>query len=291
MDGGEKYRRFYAMSQIRQIQGTCFCVPSNMIDDLRVDFFHCVDACLDNKYIGSDEKIFDFAYLRNPKNYNLINCSWREYFDLLNPNTSECSKESPGVFEKAPGNGSSSGKNILIDLGSHRGEGLREILTNHLSIDADWEIHAFEPNPLIDPREYLDTLDCDVTFYRSAAWINDGSIEFDLYGEDGVSQGALIRETGGGKEYADFHGASFVECINFLDFLSQFDDSDNLFIKMDIEWSEYAILDKMLEAGWPYNIKKLWVEFHGKHQSEMQSKIHNLSNRIKDKGVVLEEWD
>jgi hypothetical protein len=38
---------------------------------------------IDNGYVGSDEKIFDLVYLKNPENYNLVKCGWREYIGLF----------------------------------------------------------------------------------------------------------------------------------------------------------------------------------------------------------------
>jgi len=74
---------FHAMSQIRYIQGTAFCVPSHMIDFLHEEFHKTVDECIDNGYIGSDEKIFDLTYVKDKSKYHLIKCTWREYFNIL----------------------------------------------------------------------------------------------------------------------------------------------------------------------------------------------------------------
>lgn len=75
--------QFHAMSQIRHIQGTAFCAPSETIDDLHVEFNKTVDECLENGFIGSDEKIFDLTYIKNKSKYHLIKCTWREYFKIL----------------------------------------------------------------------------------------------------------------------------------------------------------------------------------------------------------------
>jgi hypothetical protein len=74
---------FHAMSQIRYIQGTAFCVPSHMVDFLHEEFHKTVDECIDNGYIGSDEKIFDLTYVKDKSKYHLIKCTWREYFNIL----------------------------------------------------------------------------------------------------------------------------------------------------------------------------------------------------------------
>jgi len=70
----------HALSQMRFIHGTSFIVPNTQLDDLIDEVEYTIDDSLKNNYIGSDEKMFDITYLRNPDRYHLIKCSWREYF-------------------------------------------------------------------------------------------------------------------------------------------------------------------------------------------------------------------
>lgn len=74
---------FHAMSQIRYIQGTAFGAPKDSIDNLHTEFHKTVDECISNGFIGSDEKIFDLTYVKDKSKYQLIKCTWREYFNIL----------------------------------------------------------------------------------------------------------------------------------------------------------------------------------------------------------------
>lgn len=76
-------REYHAMSQIRNIQGTAFVVPAGLVDGLVSDFEQTVDECIGSGYIGSDEKILDIMYCKDPSRCNLIKCTWRTYFGLL----------------------------------------------------------------------------------------------------------------------------------------------------------------------------------------------------------------
>lgn len=76
-------KEYHAMSQTRYIQGTAFFVPSHLIDSLILEFNKVIEDCLDNCYIGSDEKIFDLLYVKDKSKYHFIKCSWREYFDIF----------------------------------------------------------------------------------------------------------------------------------------------------------------------------------------------------------------
>ena len=73
----------HALSQMRFIQGGAIFVPRGCVNDLCNEFEKTVEECLQEKFIGSDEKIFDLLYIKNPNNYNLIKCNWREYIDLF----------------------------------------------------------------------------------------------------------------------------------------------------------------------------------------------------------------
>ena len=74
----------HALSQMRYIHGTSFLVPNTELDDLIDEVELTVDSSLKQGYIGSDEKMFDITYLRNPDRYHLIKCSWRQYFPFFN---------------------------------------------------------------------------------------------------------------------------------------------------------------------------------------------------------------
>jgi hypothetical protein len=77
------HKEFHAMSQIRHIQGTAFFIPVQNIDDLLDDFNHIIKECINQGFIGSDEKMFDLTYVKNKSKYQLIQCTWREYFKLF----------------------------------------------------------------------------------------------------------------------------------------------------------------------------------------------------------------
>ena len=177
-------------------------------------------------------------------------------------------------------------QNVFLDLGTHNCQGLTHFIQRELNADSTWEIHTFEPNPLLDPSECVKHLNLDITLHRKAVWIYDGRITFGQYGEDGTSQGSLIRETKGDKHYHDYFSETEVDCINFIEFVNSFKNRSSLYIKMDIEWSEYTILKEMLKSGWPTNIKKLWVEFHDPDQ-ELNN---NLIKEITQNGTSIARW-
>lgn len=74
---------WHSFSQVRNIQGTAFICPSHMIDWYINEINRTIGDCIRSGFIGSDEKIFDLTYLRDPSNFTLIKQGWREYYDWL----------------------------------------------------------------------------------------------------------------------------------------------------------------------------------------------------------------
>jgi hypothetical protein len=80
LNNGEEW---HCLSQVRNIQGTCFVIPKKDLEDIATQFYHKVTNCIKQGYIGSDEKILDLLYLDNIDKWDLYKCGWREYLDIL----------------------------------------------------------------------------------------------------------------------------------------------------------------------------------------------------------------
>jgi FkbM family methyltransferase len=265
---------FHSLSQIRNIQGTSFFVPSHMIDDLLMEFNETIEESLSKNFIGSDEKVFDITYCKNKNKYNLIKCTWRKYFD---------------IFKDKDENDNM--KNIFLDLGTHECQGLNHFINYELDIDNMWEIHTFEPNPLIDVEKCIENFThYNITVHRKAVWIKTGKVIFKQYGDNGTSQGSLLEETEGGKTYADYYSQTEVDCINLYEFIQSLDLNSNIYIKMDVEWAEYEIINHMLSLGWPKNIKKIWIEWHNIHDDEYRKKSEILKSKIEEHKTKVINW-
>jgi FkbM family methyltransferase len=179
-------------------------------------------------------------------------------------------------------------KNIFLDLGSHYCEGLTQFVFKILPIDSTWEIHLFEPNPLINTEESynnttLNKNNLNIQFHKKAVWTKDGEFVFKMFGNNGCSVGSLLEETKGDAHYKDYHSSEIVECVDLWKFINtNFDLTDKIYIKMDIEWAEYIILQDMIDKGWPQNIVTIWVEFHGLNEDNFREKSKNLTNIIQN---------
>lgn len=266
----DKDREFHSMSQIRHIQGTCFFVPKERLDKFVTTFKETVDECLNDGFIGSDEKVLDLTYLKSKEDYTLIHCTWREYFNIFSTD-----------YVK---------KKVFLDLGTHGCQGLHSFVSTILHIDSGWEVHTFEPNSLLHPVKCIEQFGFDVTAHPKAVWIRNGRSVFKQYGDDGTSQGSLLEETNGDKEYHDYHSSIEVDTIDFYEFVKTFKPHQEIYIKMDIEWSEYQVIEDMLFRGWPQNIKHIWIEWHGINHKLYRNKANFLMNEIRSEGCEVTEW-
>jgi hypothetical protein len=74
----------HLVSQYRFIHGGSFFVPNNgCITDFIKDFTDLIEKYLNEGYVGSEEKYYDFCYLKKPNNYNLVKSDWRQYFNIF----------------------------------------------------------------------------------------------------------------------------------------------------------------------------------------------------------------
>lgn len=76
----------HCLSQMRFLKGTVFFLDGSCINRLCELFDKNVRQCLSDRFIGSDEKIFDLCYVDQPDLFELTKCDWRAEFHLYAKN-------------------------------------------------------------------------------------------------------------------------------------------------------------------------------------------------------------
>jgi len=71
----------YFRAQIRNIQGTAWVVPKEMVNNFFQMIDNQVDTIINEKIVGSDEKVYDFLYTTNPELYQLKKCGWFKFYN------------------------------------------------------------------------------------------------------------------------------------------------------------------------------------------------------------------
>lgn len=193
-------------------------------------------------------------------------------------------------------------KNIFIDLGTHFGQGLSHFI-RLFKIDSSWMVFSFEANPIVfNAFIKKDIFLKNIIFYNKAAFTYDGSIVINVEtppneGETGMGSSVIdLKEWNpwNGKLRESFKTNYSVECIDFSNFIKMLHNTDtNIFVKMDIEGSEFCILEKMIEEKTIFLIKEIWIEFHDSFFVDKESYIKRKENIIlflNENKIKYNEW-
>lgn len=82
-----------------------------------------------------------------------------------------------------------------------------------------------------------------------------------------------------------------IQCINLSDFIkNNFSVNDDIFLKLDIEGSEYEVLDQMIKEDTLKYIKSANIEFHSHMRKTTTNKDSFYIETLKTNGVVLHNW-
>lgn len=189
-------------------------------------------------------------------------------------------------------------KLLFVDLGANRGEVFKMftqcLLSNTHTKETELHVHAFEPNAAFEEgfvwrfKKVRDILnhhhsDSSICVHEKAAWIHDDTIEFSVGLKSERTNSAIsdiVDATAADqRKYAQ---ARVVKCIDISTWLRTTINEakgdapfDATFVKMDIEGSEYPILDKMILDGTIALVDKLFVEFHPRSSDEPEEDTIN----------------
>jgi hypothetical protein len=73
----------YFLSQIRNIQGTSWILPVELVDVYHDLISNELESTMADGYIGSDEKTYDSIYQKNKDIIHLVKCNWFQFFDVM----------------------------------------------------------------------------------------------------------------------------------------------------------------------------------------------------------------
>ena len=181
-------------------------------------------------------------------------------------------------------------KNLFIDLGTNFGQGF--LYFQKFFKEKNFEYVLIEPNPNL--KIHIKNLIKEkkgtkkIKFINKAAYINNGSKKFYGLVEDpkrlGTSDGGSLLDEHNTKLYrADKNKAITVKTFNFINYLKKLKKYDNIIIKMDIEGSEYKILDRLIKnINEIKNIKHMFLEFH----SRFMVKNKKIKYKIKERKII-----
>ena len=193
-------------------------------------------------------------------------------------------------------------KNLFIDLESNKGQGFN-YFKKFFKLKL-FDFILFEPNPnfynkltkLINETGFKNK----IKLLNKAAYTSStekklfGMVE-DYRGEltDGAS---ILREHNSISYKSNLEKAIIVKTFDFIDLLEKYKYYDNVIIKMDIEGSEYEVLEKFLNSKInKKNIKHIFVEFHTRFFSsqfrpEYLSREKKIKYNLKKENINYTNW-
>lgn len=196
-------------------------------------------------------------------------------------------------------------KKIFIDCGTHMFQGFYEFV-NKFKIDNSWECYSFEANPITfeKSKPILNSIiknGFNISHKNIAISNQDGYIKINCeVSEDGTGQGSNIlynppsldKQWGHNLNYID--NEILVESIDFVKFIKEkCSENDYVLIKMDIEGSEFMVLDSIIQSDVIKIIGDIYVEFHERFFEEQDVYKHKKEKYMQEflkNGVILNEW-
>jgi len=189
-------------------------------------------------------------------------------------------------------------KNIFIDLGSHKFEGMSKLLLEKI-IDSNFVVHSYEANPNIIISQNNFNFKSFFLFNEAVSDF-DGEILLNL-DETNISQGCNILENPPCEDVlwkTKYKWKSMnIPCVSIDTVLSRCNilSDDCVYIKCDIEGSEFDVLPMLLKSPYIFNIKRLFVEWHDRfwypNEQQKQKQKQDIINMFDMLDIKVENWE
>lgn len=199
-------------------------------------------------------------------------------------------------------------KKLFFDCGTHMFQGFQQFAEKY-SIESDWECYCFEANPItykMSKKKYIELLnrEFDIKHFNLAVSDKKGTVDVNCAlayfydeSEDGsyTSQGSNILEKPPNFEHLNYdEGVHEVRTIDFSGFMREIvSPGDFVLIKMDIEGSEFSVLDRLIYDNTIEYINEIYVEFHEVFFENPEYYIERkefYKKVFKEKGIQFNDW-
>jgi FkbM family methyltransferase len=179
-------------------------------------------------------------------------------------------------------------RKIFIDCGAWTGDSIKAFKSYESKESYSYEIYGFECEPRL--KETLEKLSkqIDFKFIDKAVWTKNEKIKLYL-GQNNLTQSSSVLS--GKKKYIDKNKPVKVKAIDFSKWIIEnFEKSDYIICKMNIEGAEYDILEKMLKDNSIDYIDKLFISWHWKKIKDITKERHDKLKEKIEKRTTIVKW-
>ena len=172
-------------------------------------------------------------------------------------------------------------KKVFLDCGANKGQSVKRFQRAE-EYTKDFLMYSFEPVPFLVKQFKNKVHDVNVTLIEKAVWIYDGDIDFYFNKPCRKPEGSTLIASRRKRRIEK--KPHTVECMDFSKWLSDnFNKTDYIVLKMDIEGAEYSVLEKMMEDETISYINKAYIEFHYNVKKKIETDRHQqLIDRLKN---------
>ncbi len=192
---------------------------------------------------------------------------------------------------------------IFLDCGSHFGEGFAQF-HKKLGITPDWGCYMFEPNKVCAKqlREqhipwWSREMNIGITLLERIVWnSNDLGMFMTTTEHAAGGRNCGVGSTAMARADWDVPNASedyMVQRIDFCQFVKNLPKTAEVFCKMDIEGSEYNVIESLIDTGAIDRIQEIWIEWHARmyvDKKPIQKKQKSLLAKLDRRGVKHHKW-
>jgi len=181
---------------------------------------------------------------------------------------------------------------LFLDCGSNLGQGY-EFFSSIYGSDCTY--HLFEPNIKcynILVEKYSNKP--NIQIYNNAVYNSVGTLNFRTASDFDVG-GSLIEEHNSNYLKDEYFNIP-VSCINLIDHINEhYDLGNKIYLKLDIESSEYDVLESMIESGTIHKVSKIYCEFHSQYMDAVNQEVYlqrekNIINYVIENNINFELW-